>query len=517
VSDEQDRTGEEGALEPTSNESRPVTVTEVKTSVPPGGVPLLDDIRSSKVPGWWPKGVMWLVFGALLTVFLFKIWYQIDDFLLTIFLSFFLALALEPVVNFFARRGWRRGLTTLLVFLLTLLGVAGFVAISTVFFIEQAQQLLAILPDAIDTVVKWLNDTFNTEIDATELQQEITDPNGPVRDWLASVAQGALGFAGSAVGSVFQIFTIFLFTFYLVAEGPRFRRTVLSVFKPQTQQTVLYAWEVAIDRTGGYIISRGFLALASAGLSTVFFIIIGLPSPLFLGLFVGVVSQFVPTIGTYIAGALPTLVAIFEGGLWMALAVVIFILIYQQVENYLFTPLITARTVEIHPAVAFGSVMVGAAMLGGIGAIVAIPVAATLQTLLSQLVFARRYDVIDGELLQQPEVEIREAKKAAKGSPLKVVKTAFQASEVRAKTDVIMALEIKARSMEAAAQRAALEGERLLATGTDEAIEAGNAKIAEGRETMAQARSVREEIERERHKLSGEVEDLQEISERDKQ
>jgi predicted PurR-regulated permease PerM len=110
-----------------------------------------------------------------------------------------------------------------------------------------------------------------------------------------------------------------------------------------------------------------------------------------IALWVGVTSQFIPTVGTYIGGALPVIVALFYSptqSLW----VLIFIIVYQQVENYFFSPKISSRTMDIHPALAFGSVLVGAALLGPIGALIAIPVAAGVLAVLET--YWQRQDLV---------------------------------------------------------------------------------------------------------------------------
>ena len=106
----------------------------------------------------------------------------------------------------------------------------------------------------------------------------------------------------------------------------------------------------------------------------------------------GLVSQFIPTIGTYLAGALPMLIA-FTVDPWYALWVLGFVVVYQQFENYVLQPKLTAKTVDIHPAVAFGSVVAGTALLGAVGALIAIPAVATLQAFLGA--YVKRYDVTD--------------------------------------------------------------------------------------------------------------------------
>ena len=94
-------------------------------------------------------------------------------------------------------------------------------------------------------------------------------------------------------------------------------------------------------------------------------------------MWVGIVSQFIPVVGTYLAGALAVLVAVLNDPV-DGVVVLVFVIVYQQVENYIFVPRVTAQTLELHPAVAFGTVIAGAAILGPVGALLALPVAAVV-------------------------------------------------------------------------------------------------------------------------------------------
>ena len=118
-----------------------------------------------------------------------------------------------------------------------------------------------------------------------------------------------------------------------------------------------------------------------------------------LALWVGLVSQFLPVVGTYLAGVLPVLLTFLDSPLKAAI-VIIFIVVYQQIENYFFAPRITARTMELHPAVAFGAALGGAALLGFVGALLALPAAAMAQALISGR--GKRYDVVDNHLTAVP-------------------------------------------------------------------------------------------------------------------
>jgi len=135
----------------------------------------------------------------------------------------------------------------------------------------------------------------------------------------------------------------------------------------------------------------------SGTLTAIYLSILGVPFAVSLGIWVGVLSQFVPVVGTYLAAVLPTIVALtFRDGA-TAIWVVVFFLAYQQLENYLIAPRITRKTMEIHPAISVAAIIIGGTLLGGIGVILALPMAGIIQAILSES--RESYDVI----LDEPE------------------------------------------------------------------------------------------------------------------
>jgi predicted PurR-regulated permease PerM len=127
-----------------------------------------------------------------------------------------------------------------------------------------------------------------------------------------------------------------------------------------------------------------------------------------MAVWVGIVSQFIPVLGTYLAAILPVVLTFLESPL-QALIVIVFIVVYQQFENYLVAPRITARTLKVHPAVAFGSAILGAAILGPIGAILALPASAMIQSLVGS--WGERHDVIDDDLVREAAKKLRRIRK----------------------------------------------------------------------------------------------------------
>ena len=209
-----------------------------------------------------------------------------------------------------------------------------------------------------------------------------------------------------------------LFTFYLVADGPKLRRAICSRLHPARQERVLGGLGAGRQQDRRLPLLAGPCWRCSRRSST------GScssrwapPRPSALALWVGIVSQFLPVVGTYLAGVLPVLLTFLDSPL-KALIVLIAIVVYQQIENYLFSPRITARTMELHPALAFGAALGGAAVLGAVGAVLALPAAAMAQAIVSE--WGDRHQVIKSELteVRHPRVwkrwsKIRKAREAS--------------------------------------------------------------------------------------------------------
>lgn len=361
---------------------------------PPAGPPVgppPPPAPGARMPRWLPRAMVLAL--ALVAVFQLGSWafHQLTGLLINILIAFFLALAVEPAVSWMAARGMRRGMGTFVVFMGVLVVGAGFVTLLGSMLAEQIIKIVEDFPEYLDSVINWINAHFHTELRRVDIQEGLLRSDW-LRNYVQNSATGVLDVSTQVLGGLFRLLTIGLFSFYFAADGPRLRRTICSVLPPARQAEVLRAWEIAVNKTGGYLYSRGLMALVSGLAHYVLLEFLDVPYAPVLAVWVGLVSQFIPTIGTYLAGALPMLIA-FTVAPWYAVWVLVFVVVYQQFENYVLQPKLTARTVDIHPAVAFGSVVAGTALLGAVGALIAIPAVATLQAFLGA--YVKRYDVTD--------------------------------------------------------------------------------------------------------------------------
>jgi predicted PurR-regulated permease PerM len=397
------------------------------------------------MPRWVWKAVAIFWLGFLLTVLGRTLADRLGSLLILLLVALFLSLAIEPGVNRLAKRGWRRGAATAAILVGVLAAFLVFVIAIGTLVGRQIADLLGDSEKYVNRTVDFVNDTFGTEINADQVITSINEPDGTVQRFIRGQQGRVVDISVAALGVVLQALSVMLFTFYMVADGPRMRRAICGRLRPERQRDVLDAWELAIDKTGGYIYSRALLAGLSAASHWVVLQALGTRAPLALALWVGVTSQFLPVVGTYIGGALPVLIVFIDSPVKAAI-VLVFVGIYQQVENYLLLPRITARTMDLHPAIAFGSAIAGAAVLGAVGAVLAIPAAAMAQAIASNS--GRRHEVIVSDLTniidrgpkptRRQRVEQRRAAKAARilaSMPRTAVSQTTQSSAAAAPTE----------------------------------------------------------------------------------
>jgi predicted PurR-regulated permease PerM len=364
----------------------------------PDAADVTDGVGDGSPPSWVAKIVrqgIWWTIGAIL-VTLAALWFlgrtrTLVGYLITAAL---LALALEPAVIWLhEKHRWRRGSATGLLLLGTFLVVIFFAVALTAVVAREANQVVQQLPSYVDKLNAFTQENFDTTVISASQRADAANATTHIKDYLDEHTEDIVGGLASVLSGIFTLFTIGLFTFYLTADGPKVRRTLLSRMPPERQRRALFAWETAIEKVGGYLYSRLLLAVINGGLMFLTLKIVGAPYALPLALFAGLVAEFIPIVGTYVAGVLPVVVVLAENGPIPALVVVGEILVYQQVENYYLSPRISAKTIELNAGIAFGAAMAGGAVGGFIGAFFALPIAATIQTFLST--YSRTYEVPD--------------------------------------------------------------------------------------------------------------------------
>lgn len=355
----------------------------------PGATPEPTETVAFSPGSIWRGG--WVIVGVAACVF--AIGFIVNrggGTIFTLIISMFLAVAMEPAVRFLIR--WmKRPLATAAVMLGVFLAFAGFIAAFGGLLVGEIQNLVRSAPGAIEAAVSWVNATFSTDYSTNNLLDQLDLTPEKLAGYATQFSGGVFAVVGTIFGGIFNAFAVLLFTAYISGAMPALRNWFAGLFQPARQSVVLTIWEVFVTKVGGYVTARMILALCSATAHTIFMVAIGMNYWIALGLWVGIISQFVPTIGTYIAVVLPVAVGLTSDQPLDGILVLAFAIGYQQVENLLLDPRVSSRAVNVHPGVSFASVLLGAQLFGVAGGLLAVPVAATLSTIFE--LYKKRYEI----------------------------------------------------------------------------------------------------------------------------
>ena len=357
---------------------------------------------SRRPPEWFGRALLYVALAVIVFMFCWRSWGDISYLVLDIIISLFLALAVEPLVVALVAHGWKRGVASAV----SLVGVAVVVGVLlTLFgnmFVQQMIAMVRGLP-AMYGQIREFADQYTTfkMPEISNLGMEIF--NNIQTSWVTDFAGTAMSTVGGLFSFLLNLMTVVMTTYYISAAGPKLRRSFCQWLAPNTQRRFLLVWTVAQGQISSFLFSRSILALINAICTAIFLEILHVPYWLPLALFCGVVSQFIPTVGTYIGGALPVLFAWGNRGWTYAVAVLVFIIVYQQIENLILSPRISQRTMDINAAVAFLSVLAFGSLFGAFGAFLALPVTASLQAIFRA--YTKRYELIDSPLMNDPTPE----------------------------------------------------------------------------------------------------------------
>ena len=347
-------------------------------------------------PAWLDQlvwSVLWkFVAVSLTTVVLLLLVRELRHLLWLLVVSSFFALAMIPGVEQLHRRwGRRRGVAVGIIYVSVVSFIVLMVWVLNPAIEEFANQVRANGSGWIDQ----LNDLSRQWLGRDLIGEEAGDraavvTQASLRGWSDNI----LGLASSGVGLLFDVTVVAMFAFYFAADYPRIERAVLSRLRPDRQQVYAWVTEVSIQQTGGYFYSRLLLTLINGSLGFCVILILGLPLAfaLPLAVFMGFFSEFIPAIGTYIGAAIPLLTVLAVEGPGRAVTLLVWVLLYQWVENTLLSPRLSAKTMELDGAVAFGATLAGGVLAGPMGAFMALPFAALVTAVVKNS--GKRYAVV---------------------------------------------------------------------------------------------------------------------------
>jgi predicted PurR-regulated permease PerM len=314
------------------------------------------------------------------------------------FVALFLALAINPLVEWLQRIGIRkRGLASATAFLLVLLGI---ILIGALFI----PTLVTNVNHFVDAVPGYIHDAtsgkgrlgfLETKYHVVEKVKAQIHNGGAKR--LLGLTGAALSVTIGVLNLVVAVLTVAFMTFFMLLEGPAWIERFYGLLPEKSQPRWRGVGRDIYRTVGGYVTGNLLISLIAGSLTTLVLLIMGVPYAVALGLIVAILD-LIPLAGATIAMVIIGGVA-FLHTIPAGIVVVVFFLVYQQLENHILQPVVYNRTVQLSPLVILLSVLIGAALAGILGALAAIPVAGAIQVLIVDYLRARREGAIDEPLV----------------------------------------------------------------------------------------------------------------------
>jgi predicted PurR-regulated permease PerM len=296
-----------------------------------------------------------------------------------VFIALFLALALNPAVDRLERRLGRRGAATGVV---SLVAIGAFVLLGWLFIptlVDQVDNFAHNVPNYLDDLTKGRGRLgfLETKYHLVEKARKALNEGGSSK--LFGLSGTALAVARGIVNAVLAIVTIAFMTFFMLLEGRNWVDSFFSLLKPESEMRWRAVGHQIYKTVGGYVSGNLLISVIAGGLTAIVLAIMGVPYAIALGLIVAILD-LIPLAGATIAAIIVGAVA-FLHSIPAGIVVIVFFIVYQQVENHVLQPVVYGRTVQLSPLAVLISVLIGAELAGVLGALGAIPVAGSLQVI----------------------------------------------------------------------------------------------------------------------------------------
>jgi predicted PurR-regulated permease PerM len=311
-----------------------------------------------------------------------------------ILIALFLALAINPLVEWLQRRGVRsRGLASGSAFVLVVLTLVLIGALFIPTLVSNVNNFVDAVPGYVDDITKGRGRLgfLETKYHVVEKVREQVEKGGARR--LLGLSGTAVAITKGVVNIVVGIVTVTFLTFFMLLEGPQWIERIFGLLPPESQPRWRKVGHDIYRTVGGYVTGNLAISLIAGTLTTIVLLATGVPFAVALGLLVAILD-LIPLAGATIAAILIGTVA-FLHTVVAGIVVVVFFILYQQFENHLLQPLVYGRTVQLSPLAVLIAVLVGAEIAGILGALAAIPVAGAIQVLLVDYLRARRERAIE--------------------------------------------------------------------------------------------------------------------------
>lgn len=326
--------------------------------------------------------------GALLALTMLQALASASAVFILIIISIFLAAGLNPAVLFFQNRGLNRGASVGAVMASVLLFVAAFIAIAVPPLLDQGNQLLDNAPALIKDLNNnaFINDLNNKYGVIDSLQTRI---DSLIKDGQFAITAfgGVIGVGKAVVSGLVSTITILVLTLYFLASLPQVINIALRFVPATRRDRVSKLTNAIVGRIGSFVGGQAIIAALAATFILIMGLVIGMPYPGPLAMVV-LICGFIPLVGHFIGMSIVTVVSLTDSLTTAAIALGAYIL-YVQIENYVITPRIMRKSLAIPGLVTIIAALLGASLLGLVGGLLAVPIAAAVLLILDEVVFPR--------------------------------------------------------------------------------------------------------------------------------
>jgi len=300
--------------------------------------------------------------------------------LVLIFIAAFLAIGLNPAVSWLRRRGIRRGFAVAIVALVVLALLIGGITALIPPLVTQTNELIKNVPDYVSQLQR--SQTIRDLIVRYNIMEKVTSAVNA--GTVGNAVGGVVGGAKLIFGTIFNTLTVLVLTIYFMAAFDRLREAAYSLVPASRRTRVRLLTDEILTKVGAYMVGALAIAVLAGFSSFVLAMILGLGYPFALAVVVAV-CDLIPQIGATLGAIIVSLVG-FASSLTAGLVCVGFFIVYQQVENYLIYPSVMRRSVKVSDVAAVVAALLGVALFGVVGALVAIPMVAAVQLIIREVV-----------------------------------------------------------------------------------------------------------------------------------
>ncbi len=330
--------------------------------------------------------VVRVTFTVFATLFFLYAIYLVRSVLVLIVVAAFLAVGLDPAVRVLDRSRLSRGQSVAVIFIGALLFIGGFFATIIPPLVSQVTSFATNLPSYVEDIADD-NPRFKGYVEENDVATRLKEATANVPSLLGSSFSRVAGVAGSILSAFFNGLTVLVLTIYFLLSLSQIRNGTLALVPKSKREQTARLLDPILEKIGAYVAGNIVTSLIAGVVSFIFLTIAGVPFPLALALWVAL-ADLIPLVGATL-GMIPAVLVAFFTSTGLGIGTLVFFIVYQQLENYVIAPRVMKKAVDVSAAAVLLSALIGATLMGFLGALMAIPAAAAIKLIVQEVLMPK--------------------------------------------------------------------------------------------------------------------------------